>query len=240
LSASRCDGGGGEPRRGAPPRACGHQAFALATSLRIEEIVTLSLPQVVWESRDVRLMQKGEGSTQDGGVHVCRPVGRATRPARSSAPARLVGTRWRRVSRPAPHRRQAHGQAVSEAQKMLGRGSVKTTRVPAQGHDVVPVACQHHARDTSQRGMVVWMGVQEGHRERAEPVGRGEMQGAAAGRLFGLVGVPGLVPVASARPPIGLTAISRDGARLGDIPQLEGHPLRCVRRHRFRVPIRPG
>jgi hypothetical protein len=48
-----------------------------ATSLRIEEIVTLSLPQVVWENREVRLMQKGPGSTQDGGVHVCRPAGRA-------------------------------------------------------------------------------------------------------------------------------------------------------------------
>lgn len=34
--------------------------FALATSLRIEEIVTLTWPQVDWENREIRLMQKGE------------------------------------------------------------------------------------------------------------------------------------------------------------------------------------
>jgi integrase len=34
--------------------------FALATSLRIEEMVTLSWPQVDWENREVRLMQKGQ------------------------------------------------------------------------------------------------------------------------------------------------------------------------------------
>lgn len=33
--------------------------FALATSLRIEEIVTLTWPQVDWENREIRLMQKG-------------------------------------------------------------------------------------------------------------------------------------------------------------------------------------
>jgi integrase len=60
--------------------------FALATSLRTEEIVTLSWPQVGWENREVRLMQQGhnyrtvpltagsKGTTQDGDVHVCRPA----------------------------------------------------------------------------------------------------------------------------------------------------------------------
>jgi hypothetical protein len=62
----------------------------------------------------------------------------------------------------------------------------------------------------------------------------------AAWPVFGPVKVPGPTPVDSATPPIGLTVMYGTVLALAIFRQLEGHPLRYVRRHRSRVPIRPG
>jgi hypothetical protein len=63
--------------------------FALATSLRIEEIVTLSWLQVDWENREVRLMQKGRH-------YRTIPLTAETLPVfLEEGPAGVTAARWR-------------------------------------------------------------------------------------------------------------------------------------------------
>jgi hypothetical protein len=88
------------------------------------------------------------------------------------------------------------------------------------------------------------IGVEEGYGARRDRRVRGNARGGGRAngnwQALGLVGVPGPAPVGSATPPISLTAINETVLALAIFRQLAGHPLRCVRRHRFRAPVRPG
>jgi integrase len=110
--------------------------FALATSLRIEEIVTLSWPQVGWEDREVRLMQKGQH-------YRTVPL--------------IAGTRRSSARSKAPHKMSTPGDRAA------GRHlAVDDEAVPARGNDVEDISRPDlellRASEAKNRGLLIEIG----------------------------------------------------------------------------------